>query len=61
MSPLIVAVALAMAATVYSLVCGVSSMVSGKEVLHHSSEQWMMRRIGFQALALVLLMLAVLV
>lgn len=60
MSPLTAAIVVAALAAVCSLVCGVSSMVSGKDVLHHSSEQWMMRRIAFQALALGLLLMAML-
>lgn len=60
MSLLTLAIVLAFAATIYSLVCGVTSMVAGGEVRHHSGEQWMIRRIGFQGLTVILLLLAVL-
>jgi len=60
MSPLTVAIVLAVLAAVYSLVCGVSSMATGKEIGHHTSEEWMIRRIAFQALAVGLLLLAML-
>lgn len=50
----------AMAATVVSLVMGVSSMVAGHDVGHRSSDQWMFMRVGLQATALLLLLLAVL-
>jgi hypothetical protein len=59
MSLLTLAVVLAFAATIYSLVCGVTAMVAGGEVRHHNSEQWMILRVAFQALAVVLLLLAV--
>lgn len=44
MSPMTAAIVVALLATIYSLVCGVTSMVAGKEVLHHTSEEWMVRR-----------------
>jgi len=59
MSLLTLAIVLAFAATIYSLVCGLASMVAGGEVRQHNSEQWMMRRVGFQALAVILLLVAV--
>ena len=49
----------ALLATVYSLVCGVTSMVRGAPVQHHSSQEWMVRRVAFQALAVGLLLVAV--
>ena len=58
MSLLTVAMLGALLAVVYSLVGGVSSMVAGREVGHHTSEQWMTMRIEFQALAVVLLLVA---
>lgn len=60
MSPLTVAIVLAIAAAIYSLACGVSSMATGKDIAHHTSEEWMIRRIAFQALAVVLLLLGML-
>lgn len=60
MSLLTLAIVLAVAATVYSLACGVTSMMIGGEVRHHNSEQWMIRRVAFQALAVALLLLALL-
>ena len=50
----------AMIATVGSLIGGVSSMASDTEVGHLSSVQWMGARVGFQALALLLIVLALL-
>ena len=58
MNLLTIAILVAVLAIVYSLLGGVSSMVAGREVGHHTSEQWMMMRIGFQALAVVLLLVA---
>ncbi|MDH4052797.1 MAG: HIG1 domain-containing protein [Rubrivivax sp.] len=60
MNLLTFAVLLALLATVYSLIGGVSSMATGRAVGHHTSEQWMMMRIGFQGLAVLLLVLALL-
>ena len=53
-----IAIFVAFLAVVYSLIGGVSSMVAGREVGHHTSEQWMMMRIGFQLLPVVLLLVA---
>lgn len=47
-----------LAATVFSLIGGVSTMATGHEIRHHSGEQWMILRIGFQALAVVFLLVA---
>ncbi|MBA4178080.1 MAG: hypothetical protein C0505_16210 [Leptothrix sp. (in: Bacteria)] len=60
MSLLTLALVAAVVATVYAFIGGLTSMVSGGEVNHHSSEQWMVMRIGFQLLAVVLLLFAVL-
>jgi hypothetical protein len=59
MSLLTLAIVLAFAATIYSLVCGVTAMAAGGEVGHHNSEQWMIRRVAFQTLAVALLLVAV--
>ena len=58
MNLLTVALLGALLAVVLSLVGGVASMATGHEVGHHTSEQWMTMRIGFQALAVVLLLVA---
>lgn len=47
-------------ATVVSLVAGISSMATNAEVGHLNSAQWMVKRVEFQALALVLIVLALL-
>ncbi len=49
---------LALGATIYSFACGVASMVTNGEVLHASSEQWMFRRVGFQAATAALILAA---
>lgn len=51
---------LALAATVFSLISGVTAMATHGEVAHHDSNWWMFRRVGFQALAVVLLIVAML-
>ena len=58
MNLLTFAALVALLATVYSLVGGVSSMVAGRAVGRHTSEQWILMRIGFQAAAVVLLLVA---
>ena len=50
----------AMLATIASLIAGITSMATGGEVAHSNSVQWMVRRVGFQALALLLIVLALL-
>jgi hypoxia induced protein len=50
----------AMFATIGSLVAGITSMATDGEVGHLRSEQWMGWRVGFQALALLLIVLALL-
>ena len=50
----------AMIATIGSLVAGITSMATNGEVGHFRSEQWMGWRVGFQALALALIVLALL-
>jgi Zn-dependent protease len=61
MSLMTLLVVLALAATVYSLIRGVSSMAVDKPVGQRSSVQWMFARVGFQALAVALLLAALLV
>jgi len=50
----------ALFATIGSLVAGITSMATHGEVGHLRSEQWMGRRVAFQALALLLIVLALL-
>ena len=45
-------------ATIVSLVAGITSMARGGEVGHRTSAQWMNWRVAFQAVALVLIVLA---
>ena len=61
MNMLTLAIVAAILATVMSLVFGVSTMASHKAIAHHTGEQWMFLRITFQAIAVVLLVLAFLV
>ena len=50
----------AMLGVAASLILGVSTMAKHKEIGHHTGEQWMFMRIGFQAVALILMGLAIL-
>lgn len=52
------AIVLAMLATVVSLLFGVSAMATGHAVGHHTSDEWMHLRVGFQVAAVLLLLLA---
>jgi hypothetical protein len=54
---LLVLLLLAMAATAYVLVRGVVNMASGNDLTGEKSQQWMRRRVLFQALAIVLVIL----
>ena len=58
MSLMTIAIVVTVLATVYSLIGGVAAMVAGGEAGHRSSEQWMIRRVAFQALAVLLLVIA---
>jgi hypothetical protein len=58
---LVILLVLAMAATAYVLVRGVMLMASGKDVTGEQSQQWMRRRVLFQAVAIVLVVLILLV
>ena len=55
--PLLILLVLAMAATLYVLVRGVMLMASGKDVTGEQSQQWMRRRVLFQAVAIILVLL----
>jgi hypothetical protein len=54
-----VVLVVALAATLFSLIGGLSSMVSHGEAGHHTSEQWMIMRVAFQALAVAMVLLLV--
>jgi hypothetical protein len=58
---LVILLVLAMAATAYVLVRGVMLMASGKDVTGEQSQQWMRRRVLFQAVAIVLVVLILVV
>ncbi|MES2119950.1 MAG: twin transmembrane helix small protein [Pseudomonadota bacterium] len=58
MTPLlIILLLLAMAATAYVLVRGVIAMASGKDVSGEQQQNYMRKRVLFQALAIVIVML----
>lgn len=48
-----------MLATFIALVTGISSMVADRQVAHADSVHWMARRVEFQAVAILLLLIAV--
>jgi hypothetical protein len=52
---------LAMAAVVYVLARGVMGMASGRDLTGEQSQMWMRRRVMFQAVAIVLVILILLV
>ena len=54
---LMILLVLAMAATAYVLVRGVIAMASGKDLTGEQSQMWMRRRVLFQAVAIVLVIL----
>ena len=54
---LLVLLVLAMAGVVYVLVRGVIAMASGKDMTGEQSQMWMRRRVLFQAVAIVLVIL----
>jgi hypothetical protein len=54
---LILLLVLAMAATAYVLVRGVIAMASGKDVTGEKQQDWMRKRVLFQAVAVVLVAL----
>lgn len=49
----------AMLATVVALATGLSSMVTNRDVGHADSVHWMIRRVEFQAVAILLVLVAV--
>jgi Hypoxia induced protein conserved region len=58
---LLVLLLLAMAAVVYVLVRGVIGMASGKDLTGEQSQMWMRRRVLFQAVAIVIVILILVV
>jgi hypothetical protein len=59
--PLLILLLIAMAATAYVLVRGVMAMASGKDVTGQQQQTWMRRRVLFQAIAIVLVILILVV
>ena len=58
---LLILLLLAMASVVYVLVRGVMAMASGKDVTGEQSQNWMRKRVLFQAVAVVLVVLILIV
>ena len=54
-------IVLAASCVLGSLVLGIAAMVNHGNVGHRSSDQWMSARVGFQALALALILIALVV
>ena len=59
--PLLILLLVAMAATAYVLVRGVIAMASGKDVTGEQQQNWMRKRVMFQAVAIVLVILILVV
>ncbi len=59
--PLLILLLLAMAGVVYVLVRGVMAMASGKDLTGEQSQKWMQRRVLFQAVAIVIVILILVV
>ncbi|HEX6661301.1 MAG TPA: twin transmembrane helix small protein [Sphingomicrobium sp.] len=59
--PLLILLVLAMGATLYVLVRGVIAMASGKDLTGEQSQKWMQRRVLFQAVAIVIVILILVV
>ncbi len=58
---LIILLLVAMAATAYVLVRGVVAMASGKDVTGQQQQNWMRKRVMFQAVAIMLVALILVV
>ena len=58
---LLILLLLAMAGVVYVLVRGVMAMASGRDVTGEQSQKWMQRRVLFQAVAIVIVILILIV
>jgi hypothetical protein len=59
--PLLILLLLAMAATLYVLVRGVMNMASGRDLTGEQSQIWMQRRVLFQGVAIVIVILLLVV
>jgi hypothetical protein len=59
--PLIILLVLAMGATAYVLIRGVMAMASGKDLTGEQQQNWMRKRVLFQAVAIVLVVLILIV
>ena len=57
---LVILLVLAMAATVYVLARGVITMAQGKVGSSEQQQQWMRKRVQFQALAIILVVIILL-
>ena len=55
--PLIILLVLAMGATAYVLIRGVMAMASGKDMTGEQQQNWMRKRVLFQAVAIVIVAL----
>ena len=60
-TPLIILLVVAMAATAYVLVRGVIAMASGKDMTGQAQQNWMRKRVLFQAVAIILVALILIV
>lgn len=58
---LLILLLLAMGATAYVLIRGVMNMASGKDLTGEQSQTWMRRRVMFQGIAIVLVVLILIV
>ena len=59
--PLIILLVLAMGATAYVLIRGVMALASGKDMTGEQQQNWMRKRVLFQAVAIVLVVLILIV
>lgn len=57
---LVILLVAAMAATAYVLVRGVMTMAQGKELSSEKQQQWMRKRVQYQAIAVILVILILL-
>jgi len=60
-APLIILLLLAMAATAYVLVRGIIAMASGKDVTGEQQQNWMRKRVLFQAVAIIIVIVILIV
>ena len=58
---LLILLLLAMGATAYVLIRGVMNMASGRDLTGEQSQMWMRRRVMFQGVAIVLVILILIV